>query len=60
MDDDTTDAAWDQQARDEQRRREQELLARAESKHRELRELKLAADANFKAIAWAIDRIFRS
>lgn len=59
MDDDTQDAAEHQQLLDEQRRREDNLLADAPAHHAELKRIQRETDETCRMMNWAIDRIFR-
>lgn len=58
MDDDTQEAAEHQQMLDEQRQREDELLARAPAAHAELARIQHETDETCRAMNWALDRIF--
>lgn len=60
MDEDTQDAAEQQQMLDEQRQHEDILLDRALSRHEQLRELQRQSEESCSRIRWAIDRIFHS
>lgn len=53
-------AAEHQQMLDEQRAREDALLAGAPAAHRELKRIQHQTDETCRMMNWAIDRIFRS
>lgn len=55
--DDIDQAAWHQQELDEQRRREQELLARAPQQHRELRQNEAAIRESFRRLNAAVKQL---
>lgn len=56
--DDIDSAAEHQQMLDEQRQREDELLARSPAAHRELQRIAHETAETCKALNWAISRIF--
>lgn len=57
---DIDDGAEYAQQLNEQRRREDELLARAPKAHAELKRIEAESHESCKAIIWAVDRIFRA